>query len=473
MTEMNDHNENVKSGYKMHYSVWVLISFGFGQFMIVFLETVFNSRIYDFYENEIGLESEIILIAMILYAVWNMFNDPIIGFISDKPRKWWGRFGKRMPWMIGSGLPWAFFFMVLFLVPESWIPSTHRWLLFAWLLISICIYDTLFSIFDTNYNGLSPDKFRTNKMRLRQSGIANVLSLIAGILASILTPNLINYGDRTSFRKMSFFVSIFAFVSLLLCIPGIIENKAMRDRAITIDAVKTDDDKFFKKIAIAMKQRSFVAYIVIFLAFQCCSTLITASIPYMVRFIINESSDAEMYVMLGYVVTGVALIPIWMILARKLGNYKTFALCGALIAITTIPWLFLDTLPQAIITAAFMGIGLMGFGVILFPIMADVVDEASVRTKKRQGGFYMGLRIFFARISYIVQTITFTLVHIFTGFDEGSSTQTPLAIWGIRIQMAAVPIFLITIGVIIFWFLYDLTPKKKKEIQRQLKELNL
>ena len=109
----------------MHYSVWVLISFGFGQFMIVFLETVFNSRIYDFYENEIGLESEIILIAMILYAIWNMFNDPIIGFISDKPRKWWGRFGKRMPWMIGSGLPWAFFFIVLFLVPESWIPSTQ------------------------------------------------------------------------------------------------------------------------------------------------------------------------------------------------------------------------------------------------------------------------------------------------------------------------------------------------------------
>ncbi|MHA2020041.1 MAG: MFS transporter, partial [Promethearchaeota archaeon] len=135
------------------YSIWILISVGFGQFMIDFLEMVFNSRLFDFYENEIGLATQIISLALIIYAIWNMFNDPIVGYIADRPRKFWKRWGKRFPWIVGSGIPWALFFIVLFAVP-NWDPEKDKWLLFTWLLLSICIYDTLFSTFDGNYNSV-------------------------------------------------------------------------------------------------------------------------------------------------------------------------------------------------------------------------------------------------------------------------------------------------------------------------------
>ncbi|MHA1899662.1 MAG: MFS transporter, partial [Promethearchaeota archaeon] len=405
------------------YSIWILISVGFGQFMIDFLEMVFNSRLFDFYENEIGLATQIISLALIIYAIWNMFNDPIVGYIADRPRKFWKRWGKRFPWIVGSGIPWALFFIVLFAVP-NWDPEKDKWLLFTWLLLSICIYDTLFSTFDGNYNSVIPDKFRSDKNRLRQSSFANILSLIGAIVASMVPPNIIEYNNKPTFLKMAVIVSLIGLASLFILLPGVYENKSMRERAVLVDS-KVEQVPFFTMVKKALKQKTFVAFIIVFTAYQACNTLITGSIPYVVRFIIKGDPEAEMYIMLGYVLFGVIFIPIWTKLAQKYGNRRIFILCGILIAISAIPLIFVTTLIQVIITSAIMGIGLIGFAVLLLPILADIIDEASVLHKKRQGSFYMGLRIFFARTSYIFQSLTFALVHIFTGFQPGSKTQTP------------------------------------------------
>jgi GPH family glycoside/pentoside/hexuronide:cation symporter len=109
----------------------------------------------------------------------------------------------------------------------------------------------------------------------------------------------------------------------------------------------------------------------------------------------------------------------------------------------------------------------------MLPVLSDAIDEATVRNKKRQEGLYMGVRTFFGRIAIILQVLTFNLVQRFTGFDQYASTQTDSAIFGIRIIVAIVPIALMIIGIILFYILYDINDKKKKEIQAQLKELNL
>jgi Na+/melibiose symporter-like transporter len=85
----------------------------------------------------------------------------------------------------------------------------------------------------------------------------------------------------------------------------------------------------------------------------------------------------------------------------------------------------------------------------------------------------MGVRIFFARIALLIQVGMFTLIQITTGFDPGLASQTEIALIGLRIQMAIVPVVLMLLGVLAFWRLYDITPEKKKEIRQKLKELGL
>jgi Na+/melibiose symporter-like transporter len=120
-----------------------------------------------------------------------------------------------------------------------------------------------------------------------------------------------------------------------------------------------------------------------------------------------------------------------------------------------------------------VGIGIGGTWIMLAPVLADVIDESVVRTGKREEGIYNGFQQFFGRIAILIQAITFVVVHTLTGFKEGSSTQSPEAIFGIHIHFALMPMIFMLIGCFIFWKWYDLTPDKAKINQDKVKELGL
>lgn len=63
----------------------------------------------------------------------------------------------------------------------------------------------------------------------------------------------------------------------------------------------------------------------------------------------------------------------------------------------------------------------------------------------------MGVRTFFGRIAIIIQAITFALIHILTGFEPGSATQSATAVFGLRLQVSVVPMILMIIGILLFW----------------------
>lgn len=96
-----------------------------------------------------------------------------------------------------------------------------------------------------------------------------------------------------------------------------------------------------------------------------------------------------------------------------------------------------------------------------------------IKTSKNIKKVYFGIRIFFARIAFIVQAIVFALIHGFTGFDPALQTQTDLALLGLRLQMALIPMLFLFLGGIIFWKWYDLKPDKVESIKARLKELGI
>ncbi len=77
-TEWED--EKVSIGKRTSYSmIWlydyILIA---GQFILLF----------HYYEVELGLSVALLGLAFIIFAIWNMINDPLIGFLTDKPMRW-------------------------------------------------------------------------------------------------------------------------------------------------------------------------------------------------------------------------------------------------------------------------------------------------------------------------------------------------------------------------------------------------
>ncbi len=167
-------------------------------------------------------------------------------------------------------------------------------------------------------------------------------------------------------------------------------------------------------------------------------------------------------------------VPIWVKLARKTNdNRKVMIISGILVAIFVTPLIFLENYFLIIIALFVWGLVEGGFWAMISPVSADAIDESVVRIGERKEGIYNGFIAFFARLAIAVQAVSFAFTHYLTGFVEGASNQSDLAIWGIPVHLALIPMIFMLFGVVVFWRLYDLTPEKVKENQLKIKQMGL
>jgi len=62
-----------------------IYSYGLGEFIMQTFALAFGAYVFYFYEVEIGLDSWLVAFGFILYAIWNAVNDPLVGYICDRP----------------------------------------------------------------------------------------------------------------------------------------------------------------------------------------------------------------------------------------------------------------------------------------------------------------------------------------------------------------------------------------------------
>lgn len=459
-------NEEIKYPSKIH------VSFAFGYFVRSFLFTVFAARVFAFYENEIRLDVTLVLIGYVIYGIWNMINDPFLGYISDKPNRLWRKWGRRFPWIIAMGLPYCFFIILVFMPPDLNI-DTYSMVIFVWFLVTICLYDAFYSGWMTNYYALFPDKFRSDKERRRIAGIGSPIGLLATALGTLLPPLFIEYGDKQSYILAMFIMSIISFAAFILSVPGSRETEEMIATAIESTKTKEKHDSFLKSLKDTINHKNFLAYLIAYLCFHSLTAIMLASVPYVVPYILNLPATSEIAISAALLVGQLAGVVLWVKMVDKLGHRKLFLIGFFWAIIVLIPIIFLSNL---ILISVFIGI--LGFGLASIYygnqlIFSDCIDEIVIDSGKRQEGVFLGLRTFMVRLSIIIQAITFWAIHITTGFDPALQTQSELALWGIRFQFALAPLIIMLIAGIVFWYLYDLVPEKVKQNKEKLRELDL
>ena len=70
-----------------------------------------------YYITIVLLSIELYIIANIIYTVWNMFNDPLLGHFCDKSTRWVMKHGKRYPFIVIGRIIWIPLTVCVFLVP--------------------------------------------------------------------------------------------------------------------------------------------------------------------------------------------------------------------------------------------------------------------------------------------------------------------------------------------------------------------
>lgn len=456
----------------------IMASYGMGKFLAEFLTGAFGAIVFKFYETEIGLSAGYAAIATILYSLWNAVNDPLIGYITNRKAPLSKILGRRFPWIVIGLLSSAISFVLIFSVPESWrMQASSRPLpVFLWMVLTICLFDGCYSLWEVNYQSVYPDKFRSQAIRTKAAAISTAVGVLGVAAGFVIPPLFFSYGDVGSYLTSGWVVAAVTVGGILLLIPGIHETKAMIARFTRHQEQLREEPKqqhsFIPSMKRALRHRDLLAFIILLFLYQSGAMCMTSSVHYVGDYILNVPSSGTTMIFAGMLIGTLVSIPGWALLAKRIGNNQRMLLITALVmSIFSFPMTFIDTILGFTIWMALWGLGFGGFWTFMGPAMADIVDSIVVKDKRRDDGVLMGIRAFFMRFSYASQAVVFWLVHTLTNFN--SDPTSPAAKLGISLHMAAIPSLFFLLGAIVFYRMNTLDPQKIEENKRILATLDI
>lgn len=456
-------------------SFGVMSSYGSGRFLAEFLTGAFGAIVFKFYETEVGLGAGYAAIATIIYSIWNAINDPLIGYITAKPTFLAKKLGRRFPWILIGTVTCAVSFLLIFAVPKSLNAKEQPLLVFLWMVISICLYDGLYSIWEVNYQSIFPDKFRTQQERVKTAGISTVIGVLGIAAGFVIPPLFFQYGVRSSYLLSGWVIAAVAVAAALFLIPGVKEDKIMIKRyleKIENEAKEMSKTSFFGAMKKAFTKRNFVAFILLYFFYQSACICMTGSVHYVGNYILTGESSDTTLIFAGMLAGALIAVPVWTQIGKKIqSNQKMLIITSFIMALFALPMTFTSSYANFTLWMTLWGIGFGGFWLFMPSAMADVIDEIVIQEGKRDDGIYLGFRAFFGRLSYASQAITFWLIHTLTDFSSNPTSQS--AKFGIHLHMALIPAIFLIIGAVIFMRLNTLTPEKVDNNKEQLKLLNL
>jgi len=450
-----------------------MISYALGYVFINYLLLYGLANLYYFYEVEMGLPAIYILIAGVIFAIWNMINDPLLGFLTDKPTKWTLKYGLRAPWVIACTAPILIFFFLIWMPPQGMSVI----MLFFWFIIITCLHDTFFSIYNDHLYGGYTNQFPSEYERRRSFAFITVLLFILLTIMYVIGNAIIVYGKPETFVSWAMVMVVLLGIYSIFIFPGIRESKEMKEMFVNAYD-KADKASFFSTVKTALKTKNFRVSLCGYTIQVTSQTLFTASLIYMYKDVYGVPFAMGAIPAILGMIAALCSIPFWYNYSRKHGFKKTYATTYILQGILFIPFLFSTNIWMHTAFYIVFQINAIGLTTMLMPVASDTYDEVSSNMGKRVDASLVGIRTFFFRVALLVQFIAFPLIHIATGYNTdpnafGPADQTPLAIWGIRTHAALIPaIMMITMG-IIFKKYFTLEGAEKEALVKKLKDLGI
>lgn len=410
------------------------ISYSFGNFANTIAYQVFGNRINFYYVDVLGLNAGIAGILWSIYGLWNAINDPLMGQISDKTRS---KFGRRVPYVAFGAIPLGLSFFFL------WTPPTQSpWILAAYFLMILFIFDTLYSLTIIAYNALFPEVAPTPRDRIDLSATREILATVALLASFILAPII---AEEVGYFTMGAIMGTLIAVGYLVAMIGVKERPIdeTRERAFGIGHA----------LKIVLSNKAFRWFVGANISKEYIWLLLGGMLPFWRKYVLGIQGEVDVFgaklsggdaeaVLLGVpILLAIPTLLVWRPLVARLGYRKTWII-GSL---TFIPGLLVMTFANNFYTGLLGTMliipGLANSMIMPFPVISEIIDEdAKMEHGFRREGLFFGMNGGIVKLAFSAQGILFALVTAVTGFSEGSDVQSASAIWGIRFLIGITPI---------------------------------
>ena len=431
-------------------------SFGMGSFAQWFINSAFNIYVFSYYFMVVQLNISWYVLAAVLWTLWNAFNDPLIGYLSDRTHTKWGR---RKPYIMLGLIPMLILEIIIWLPPVG-----NEVLTFLYLLIMLICYDTFYTMIALPYDSLFPELYTTVEERSEVNTIKQILSVI-GLLFAALVPGLVLASEesRETYLLNGIITSIIIAISLIVSLKwGVTERKEFK-----LDY--QHEFKFFDSLKYTMKNKGFMLYTAMFFLYEYVLLLLATLVQIFGRQVLNiDAFDTSLIMGVMYIVGAVSVV-LWRWLDIKVGSKKGYAISIVAYFFASLPLMFIDAYVMVLITAALMGLGFGGMLYFIYLIIADVIDEDELKTGVRREGAFFGITNFYMRLSMILSIVTIGFV--FVQSDWGVYDPLVDVDFALRFLFIVIPGIALGISLVCLYF-YPFSKSKVEEIKKKLIELH-
>ena len=417
-------------------SLWGKIAYGTGAGGFSLIDRVLITWLFYYYitsplEGVDALMPPFLFgIIMFLGRVVDAVADPVIARWSDN---YSGRLGRRMPFMLFSGIAYVAVFVLLFYPPVAEKSPLNS----VYVAVMLGLYFALFTGYVTPYLALLPELARSTRDRVDLATFKAVFSLL-GVGVALIGAGILIGG--LGFHGMVWAMAAVGLV--LLYLPMLIKEKDYADaKPATLGLIEA--------ITTTFKNRAFLIYLIGNVTFWLGFNIITLNIPLYVTILLKGSEDeTSVYFGLAFVVA-LLFFPVVNILAKKLG-LKAMMMFSLVAFLVLLPLFFFLGQPFAALTPemvayilmALAGLPLAVIFIVPDAIVAAVSDLEGKLSGQRREAMYFGAQGFILKLALGLSTvITGALLQVF-----GSTITQPL---GIQLTGPVSALFIL-VGVIVF-----------------------
>jgi len=464
----------IKKEIEESYSFKKAARYSTGQIADQAAYQTFTFLVFTFYFAVVQLEIGFIVSGFIIWAFWNSFNDPMLGYLSDKTHT---RFGRRLPYIMVAIVPLGIIIFLLF-TPILPIGVDNQIGNFIYFMIIIIIFELFYTMFSLNATSLFPETFISEDERTKANNVRQAF-LILGLIIAFVLPGLFieDYApDPSDADKALGEYQLFGFVAMIIIIiVGLIFIKfTPREKKQFKEEYKIAPS-FSNSIKMCIKSKSFMWYIPAEIANWFVYGLLPTLIPIYAKVVLGIEDGLMISLLMGaaFISSVIFITFVWKPIVRKIGNRKAWMISMTSWIITLFPLMFLgpNMYILAIVVFFFIGLGLSGSFYIIDLVVSDIIDEDEVNTGTRREAGYYGVNAFFLRLAIIIVFLSIGPMFIIADYKEFTLPASAEFQMALRILMFVFPSGALLIAIVAI-YKYPLHGDKLKQVKQDVAKIH-
>lgn len=388
--------------------------------------------LYLFYLTDVMLISPgAAATATLLPRIWDAINNPLVGIWSDNTRSRWGR---RRPWIL-LGAPLLVLAMAAYWAPiGGWDSETAK---VIWVIGAGLFYTSVATMIAVPYGSLSAEVSTHYDERNTVNILRLLFSTVASAGSTLLGSLLVTQYTLGTLDAISLYLWIAVGFGLLFGVPAFLAAVVARERT-TIPAIKTR--LTVRELLSPLQLGSFRTLLGLYIAQGLAMDIIQALVVYYALYVVG----ANVTIFLGsFIVVNLIAFPILNALVKRLSKHKIYR--------TLLPVAMLASLGVALYPAdaptagiyalgACLAVGMCGSITMVWVMFPDVMDDAELKTRRRDAGVYSGLMTLIRGIATALGILVIGWMLELTGYlppeDYADPVQPDAVLIGIRITLA-------------------------------------